>query len=105
MTRTVYKFTFTKEVEISDINNAMAMAAIAVEAIYGEPAMKIDGKFYVSDRQRICLIDSESQLGQDLAKVFAGFIDLNDKGSYMSESIEFGRPLGTMVDHFRKYEC
>lgn len=105
MIRNVYKFTFAKDVSIEEVNNAMAMAAIAVESIYGEHAMMIDGKFYVSDRQRICLIDSESQLGQDLAKVFAGFIALNDKGAYTSEMIAFAKPLGSMVDHFRKYEC
>lgn len=98
MIRTVYRFTFEPEVSMDEVEQALALSAIAVESIYGESAMMIDGKFAVNKRSRTCLIDAETQLGCDLAKVLAGFMNANTGGCFRTEMVECKGQLGDVLD-------
>lgn len=100
MIRTAYRFSFEPEVPMDEVEQALALSTIAVEAIYGESAMMIDGKFTVSKRTRTCLIDAETQLGQDLAKVLSGFLSTNHGGCFRTEMVECKGTLGDMLDLF-----
>lgn len=98
MRRTAYRFSFEPDIEMSDVLKAMMLSTIAVEAIYGESAMMTDGKFDVCKRHRQCIIDAETQLGADLAKVFARFMNLHSGGCFSTEFIECKSNLGDILD-------
>lgn len=98
MTRTVHKFTFEPEIPMGEIRNGLLLSTIAVEAIYGESAMMIEGKFSINMREWTCVIDAETQLGSDLAKVFAGFMNMYSGGCFRADFTECKMPLGDMLD-------
>jgi len=103
MIRTAYRFSFEPEVSMDDVEKALGLSTIAVESIHGEQAMMIDGKFAVNKRARTCLIDAETQLGADLARVLAGFMNNNSGGCFRTEMVECREQLGDMLDLFRAF--
>ena len=103
MIRTAYRFSFEPEVSMVDVEKALALSTVAVESIHGEQAMMIDGKFTVLKRARICLIDAETQLGCDLARVFAGFLSTSSGGCFRTEMVECKGQLGDMLDLYRAF--
>lgn len=98
MTRTAYRFTFEPDIPMDEILKGLMLATIAVEAIYGESAMMTDGKLGFSRRRRTCVIDGETKLGADLAKVFARFMNLHSGGCFRTEFVECRGPLGDILD-------
>lgn len=98
MTRTVYKFTFEDSVTMDGVEMILALSTIPVESIHGESAMTLDGRFSINKRRRNCLIDAESELGSDLARVFAGFLNLQAGGCFRVECEEYSESLGDMLD-------
>ena len=98
MIRSIYRFSFDKTVSMDDVEKALALSTIAVESIHGEQAMMIDGKFAVLKRARTCLIDAETQLGCDLARVLAGFMRNSSGGCFRTEMVECKGQHGDMLD-------
>jgi hypothetical protein len=98
LTRTVYRFTFDDRVAIEDVKRVLALSTIPVESLHGESAMLVDGRFSVNKRRRTCLIDAESQVGSDLAKVFAGFLNARAGSCFRVEFKETAEPLGDLLD-------
>lgn len=98
MVRTVYKFTFDDSIAMDDVERILALSTIPVESIHGESAMLIDGRFAVNKRRRTCLIDAESQLGNNLARVFAGFLNVRAGGSFRVDCEETDLRLGDILD-------
>ncbi|MGB9619458.1 MAG: hypothetical protein ACPL7K_03485 [Armatimonadota bacterium] len=98
MVRTVYKFTFDDNVAMDEVERILALSVIPVESIHGESAMLVDGRFAVNKRRRTCLIDAESQLGNDLARVFTGFLNANSGGGFRVDIRETGEQLGDVLD-------
>lgn len=97
MIRTVYKFTFDANVPMDGITKLLALSTISVESIHGESAMMLDGGFLMNIRRRTCLIDAESPTGNDLARVFTGFLNLQAEGRFRVETEETSDPLGGLV--------
>lgn len=98
MVRTVYKFTFDDSIAMDDVERILALSTIPVESIHGESAMLVDGRFAVNKRRRTCLMDAESQLGNDLARVFTGFLNVKAAGSFRVDLGETGERLGDLLD-------
>jgi len=96
--RTVYKFSFDDSFAMDDVEQILALSVIPVESIHGESAMLVDGRFAVNKRRRTCLIDAESQLGNDLARVFTGFLNAKAGGSFRVDFGETGEQLGDVLD-------
>ena len=98
MIRTVYKFSFDDSFAMDDVEQILALSVIPVESIHGESAMLVDGRYAVNKRRRTCLIDAESQLGNDLARVFTGFLNAKAGGSFRVDFGETGEQLGDVLD-------
>jgi len=96
--RTVYKFSFDDSFAMDDVEQILALSVIPVESIHGESAMLVDGRYAVNKRRRTCLIDAESQLGNDLARVFTGFLNAKAGGSFRVDFGETGEQLGDVLD-------
>ena len=104
MIRSIYRFSFDKTVSMDDVEKALALSTIVIEAIYGESAMRIDGIFSVDSKARTCIIDRQTDLGCDLAKVLIGFLRLSmNDGSYDVEQDETQDGLGDMFGLFKGF--
>ena len=74
MNRLVYKFNFSKDIPVDDIEDSLMVAALAAEALHGRAAMKIDLMFQFNKKSRICVVDAETQVGCDIARILTTFI-------------------------------
>lgn len=98
MLRRVYRFSFEPDVSMDDVQQSLVLATIAIESIYGERALEMDGRFAVRRKRRSCLIDAETPLGCDLAKAFGGFLTTVAHDSYRVEMQQTREPLGDQID-------
>jgi len=104
MIRSIYRFRFDKSVPMEDVEKALALSTIAIESIYGEAAMRVDGVFGVDAKARTCTIDRQTDLGCDLAKVMTGFLKLSiTDGCYAVEHDETDDNPGDMFGLFRGF--
>lgn len=74
MDRLVYRYNFAKHIPISDVEDSLMIAALAAEALHGRAAMKLDASFYLSKKTRTCVIDAETPVGCDIARILTTFI-------------------------------
>ncbi|MHB1002023.1 MAG: hypothetical protein ACYC27_22510 [Armatimonadota bacterium] len=103
MIRTTYRFSFNESIPMKEILKGLLLSTIALEAIHGESAMLVDGKFNVCERNKECIIDAETPVGADLAKVFARVMNMYCGGCFRTDFIECKAPLGDILDLYRMF--
>lgn len=74
MNKQVYRYEFRPEVPLGEIEEVLLLAVIAVEAVHGQAKVRLDGEFLLCEAHRAAVIDATTAVGQDLARVFTGFI-------------------------------
>lgn len=74
MNRLVYKFNFSKNVPVDDIEDSLMIAALAAEALHGRAAMKVDLMFRLNKKTHTCVVDAETPVGCDIARILTTFI-------------------------------
>jgi hypothetical protein len=74
MDRLVYRYTFSKHIPVDDLEDSLMIAALAAEALHGRAAMKLDAYFCLDKKARTCVVDAETQIGSDIAKILSTFV-------------------------------
>lgn len=74
MDRLVYRYNFAKHVPIDDIEDSLMIAALAAEALHGRASMKQDASFRFDKKTRVCVVDAETPVGCDIARILTTFI-------------------------------
>ena len=69
-----YQYCFNKSVNIVETEATLLIAMMAVEALHGTTAIRMDGRYHFDPKRRICEIDAKSQVGQDLNRIYTGFL-------------------------------
>ena len=47
---------------------------MATEALHGRSRVNLDAKFWLDEKQRVCEVDANDQVGRDIARIFTGFL-------------------------------
>lgn len=103
MIREIYKFYFAGCVSMRDVELSLYLAVTAVEAIHGEAAVKLDGRFRLDKRRCVCIIDAETQVGIDIARVLTRFLSqMLDDRHYRIARVDSRDFCGDIVDLLRK---
>ena len=74
MNRLVYNYSFSKHVPVDDIEDSLMIAALAAEALHGRASMKQDASFCLNKKTRVCVVDAETPVGCDIARILTTFI-------------------------------
>ena len=74
MDRLVYRYNFAKHVPVDDIEDSLMIAALAAEALHGRASMKQDASFCFNKKTRVCVVDAETPVGCDIARILTTFI-------------------------------
>lgn len=69
-----YKYSFSGSVPMDDVEDSLMLAALAAEGLHGRSAVMLDAAFCLDKRRRTCLIDAETQIGRDIALIFARYM-------------------------------
>jgi hypothetical protein len=74
MSQTLYRYKFTAEVPLEEIEATVLLALFAVESLHGEAQVRLDAAHHLDREQRACVIDSTTPVGQDFNRLFTGFV-------------------------------
>ena len=72
-----YQFEFNKTADMAAVENALLMAVIAAEGIHGRSRVNLEANFNTNQAVRTCLVNADNQVGEDIAKVFTEFLNLD----------------------------
>lgn len=69
-----YKFRFKTSVPFEEIDSTLMLATLAAECIHGRTRIHLDARFKATRKDNICWIDADNEVGQHIARIFAGFM-------------------------------
>jgi len=73
MGREVLRYSFKDSVPASEIENTLLLAVLAIEGLHGQSRVRIEASYTCDPDLRVCVIDSSSDVGRDICRVFTGF--------------------------------
>jgi site-specific DNA-adenine methylase len=76
MTEDHYEFEFNKSADMAKVENSLLMAVIAAEGIHGRSKVNLDARFNTSLDDRRSQVNADNSVGEDIAKVFTEFLNL-----------------------------
>lgn len=71
---TLYRYCFSPDVPLEDVEGTLLLAQIAAENLHGESQAQLDIEYAYDPEKGTCVIDSATTAGQDLNRLFAGFL-------------------------------
>jgi hypothetical protein len=74
MSAQVFRYKFTPDVPIEDVEASMVLALLGAEALHGETEVQLSASHYIDVERRSCVIDAARQAGHDLNRLFLGFM-------------------------------
>lgn len=74
MEREVYRYTLGGQVSMHDAEETLLLALLGTESIYGAAQTRLDVAHSMDENGRAFVIDAATQVGQDLNRLFAGFL-------------------------------
>ena len=74
MTKDLYRYAFTEDVPIEEVEASLLLAVLATESLHGEAQTRLDAAHYLDPIKRACVIDAGTLVGRDLNRLFTGFM-------------------------------
>jgi hypothetical protein len=69
-----YHFKFTDDVDMDEVEASLVLAFFGAEALHGEAQVRLDADHTFDRDRRLCIIDSETRAGQDICRLFTGYL-------------------------------
>jgi hypothetical protein len=74
MNRNIYRYDFSDEVPLREAEDSLLIAVIATESLHGRSLVRLEASFCLDEKKRSCVIDASSDVGQNIARIFTGFL-------------------------------
>ena len=74
MPNELYRYTFSCEVPVEEIEASLLLAILATESLHGEAQVHLDITHFLDAARHACVIDAGTAAGRDLNRLFVGFI-------------------------------
>ena len=78
MDRTVekkqYIYQLKRHLDLDDVQDTLTLAILGAENLHGRARVRLDGWWQLDRQRRQCVIDASTAVGQDVARLFAGFL-------------------------------
>lgn len=74
MNKTIYRFQFESSVPMDEAEISLAMAIIAAEALYGQPAVRLALRYLFGEEKRACVIEGDSEIAREVVLIFTQFL-------------------------------
>lgn len=70
----VYRYVLSARVAAGDLEDTLALAVLACQALHGEAQVRLDAGYEFDGRKRTCAIDASTPVGRDLNRLFTGLL-------------------------------
>ena len=74
MDQNIFKYQFGASVNMVEVEASLVLAIISTESLHGESQVRLDASHAMDIEQRSCVIDARTLVGQDLNRLFIGYI-------------------------------
>jgi len=74
MNRELYRYNFTADVPLKDVEESLLLAVLATESLHGRALVRLDASFCLDSKKRSCVVDAATDVGRDIARIFTGFL-------------------------------
>jgi len=74
MGKDTYRYRFNDSVPLREAEESLMLAALAAECLYGRSTVRLDATFCLDRRQRCCVVEAGTDVGQAIARIFTGFL-------------------------------
>jgi len=74
MKKDMVRYTFSQSVSMREAEETLLLAILAVESLFGESTVRLDASFSIESSRRACVIDSSTDVGRAICRVFTGFV-------------------------------
>lgn len=71
MSQTMYRFEIDQSVPITDAEQSLHLAMIALEGIYGPAGVRLDARYHLDEGGRAIVVDGSTAVGSSLVRVFS----------------------------------
>ncbi len=72
MPRSLYRYQLNLTLELDLVETLLIQAIESIEHLHGEPAARLEARYFMDRDQYRCVIDASSTIGVELNKLFAG---------------------------------
>jgi hypothetical protein len=69
-----YRYVLPAGVPVTDLEDTLALAVLACQALHGEAQVRLDAAYEFDGRRRACEVDATTAVGRDLNRLFAGLL-------------------------------
>lgn len=69
----VYRYQFTAECPVRDVEETLHLAVLAAECLHGQSRVRLDASYCMDADKRACVIDGGTSVGRDIVRIFTGF--------------------------------
>jgi len=73
MNREIHRYTFKNSVPADEIENSLLLAVLAAEGLHGQSRVRLDATYCFDAGKHACVIDTGSDVGRDISRMFTGF--------------------------------
>lgn len=71
---TVYRYSFKRHLSMDDVQDSLTLAVLGAEQLHGRAKIRLDASFRLDRQRRACTVNASTQVGEDIARMFAGFL-------------------------------
>jgi len=69
-----YRYQIRRHVDLDDVADSLTLSILGAENLHGRARVRLDGWWRLDRQRRTCVIDASTEVGRDIAKLFAGFM-------------------------------
>jgi hypothetical protein len=74
MPRAAFRYEFPPTIALEEVKATLTLTIMAVESLHGDARVRLDARHFLDEAQRMCVIDTTSDVGTDFNRIFAGFL-------------------------------
>lgn len=75
MAAIVYRYIFSESLAFDEVEASFLLAIFAAESLHGEALVRLEAAHAMDRLKRACVIDATTTVGQDLNRLFVGFLN------------------------------
>lgn len=74
MNRDIYKYEFSVDIPLREVEQSLALSVLTTESLHGRSRVRLDASFCLDRERRACIVDAGTEVGRDIARIFTGFL-------------------------------
>lgn len=74
MNHDIYKYEFSFDIPIHEVERLLALSVLTTESLHGRTQVRLDASFYLDKQKRACIVDAGTEVGRHIARIFTGYL-------------------------------